>query len=203
MNSAFVYLDFAPFFNILATKTSVKCKWNFLETPIQSVQEKPQSFILTHLFFDPHFKKYLNPLVRTKKLVNSVFYHPCHSRLASGTHLFIYISLTPSGFTSLESLLNFLWLVYSNMCEKNFSIHGVHIPRKFLHLCFLTHVPVTHSELLVEVFENLFPPTQKGFALSKFKNHTLSWFALSKFNQKIWRWFGKIVYFHLVRLQLF
>ena len=47
------------------------------------------------------------------------------------------------------------------MCEKNFSIHGVHIPRKFLQLCFLTHVPVTHSEHLVEVFENLFPPTQK------------------------------------------
>ena len=49
------------------------------------------------------------------------------------------------------------------MCEKKFSIHGDHIPRKFLHLCFLTYVPVTHSELLVEVFENLFPPTQKGW----------------------------------------
>ena len=81
----------------------------------------------------PHFQKYLNPQVRTKKLVNSVFYHPCPSRLASRIHPFIF----------LLTLLT-------------------HIPRKSLNLCFFTHAPVPHSKLLVEFFENLFPPRQKG-----------------------------------------
>ena len=38
------------------------------------------------------------------------------------------------------------------MCGKNFSIYGVHIPRKSLNLCFFTHAPVPHSKLLVEFF---------------------------------------------------
>ena len=50
------------------------------------------------------------------------------------------------------------------MCGKNFSIYGVHIPRKSLNLCFFTHAPVPlHSKLPVEFFENLFPPRQKGW----------------------------------------
>ena len=48
------------------------------------------------------------------------------------------------------------------MCGKKFSIYGVHIPRKSLNLCFFTHAPVPHSKLLVEFFENLFPPRQKA-----------------------------------------
>ena len=47
------------------------------------------------------------------------------------------------------------------MCGKCFSIYGVHILRKSLNLCFFTHAPVPHSKLLVEFFENLFPPRQK------------------------------------------
>ena len=31
-----------------------------------------------------------------------------------------------------------------------------------MNLCFFTHAPVPHSKLLVEFFENLFPPRQKG-----------------------------------------
>ena len=53
------------------------------------------------------------------------------------------------------------------MCGKNFSINGVHILRKSLNLCFFTHVPVPHSKLLVEFFENLFPPRQKGLEEAK------------------------------------
>ena len=48
------------------------------------------------------------------------------------------------------------------MCGKNFSIYGVHILRKSLNLCFFTHASVPHSKLLVEFFENLFPPRQEG-----------------------------------------
>ena len=53
-----------------------------------------------------------------------------------------HISLNSLEFyPSPEFLLNFLWLVYSIMCGKFFSIHGVHIPRKcieFMHFypCF-------------------------------------------------------------------
>ena len=46
---------------------------------------------------------------------------------------------------------------------KSFSINGVHIPTNSLNLCFFTHAPVPHSKLLVERFENLFPPRQKGW----------------------------------------
>ena len=50
------------------------------------------------------------------------------------------------------------------MCGKNFSIYGVHIPRKSFNLCFFTHAPVPlHSKVQVEFFENLFPPRQKGW----------------------------------------
>ena len=49
------------------------------------------------------------------------------------------------------------------MRGKKFSIYGVQIPRKSLNQYFFTHVPVPQSKLLVEFFENLFPPRQKGW----------------------------------------
>ena len=71
---------------------SVKCKWNFLETPIQSVQRSLNLLFHCTLFLMfSSFQKYLNPQVRTNKLVNSVVYHPCPSRLASGIHPFIFL----------------------------------------------------------------------------------------------------------------
>ena len=51
----------------------------------------------------------------------------------------------------LEKFFN-LWCSHS-------SIYGVH---KSLNLCVFTHAPVPHAKLLVEFFENLFPPGQKG-----------------------------------------
>ena len=76
----------------------------------------------------PHFQKYLNPQIRTSKLVNGVAYHHCPSRLASGMHL---ISLSSLGiYLSPEYLLNFPWLVYFTTCWKKFSIYGVHIPKR-------------------------------------------------------------------------
>ena len=49
------------------------------------------------------------------------------------------------------------------MCGKKLSIYVVHIPRKSLNLCFFTHTLVPNSKLVVEFFENLFPPRQKGW----------------------------------------
>ena len=61
------------------------------ETPIQSVQRSLNLLFQRTIFLIfPHFQKYLNPQFRTKKLVNSVFYHPCSSRLASQGYTFLY-----------------------------------------------------------------------------------------------------------------
>ena len=81
-------INFAPFcWNI-----SVKFKWNFLETPIQSVQ-RSFNLLFQHIFvlMFPLFKKHLNTQVRTNKFVNSVVYHPYNWRLASGIHPFIFL----------------------------------------------------------------------------------------------------------------
>ena len=45
------------------------------------------------------------------------------------------------------------------MRGKDFSIYGVHIPRKSLNLCCFTHAPVPHSKLQVEVFVS--PKTER------------------------------------------
>ena len=88
--------------------------------------EKPQSFISTHPFSDvPSFSKYFNPQVRTNKLVNSVVYHPCPSRLASGIHPYFFKLLRVLSLSRM--LVELLWLVYSTMCGKNFPVYGVHI----------------------------------------------------------------------------
>ena len=67
--------------------------------------EKPQSSISTHPFLmSPLFQKYLNLHVRTKKLVNSVVYHPCLSRLVSGIHAYSYFFKMPGFYLSPECL---------------------------------------------------------------------------------------------------
>ena len=64
--------------------------WN----PSTKCTEKPQSSILKHPLPDvPFFQKYLKPQLKTKKLVNSVVYHPCLSRLAWGIYPFIFFKL--------------------------------------------------------------------------------------------------------------
>ena len=54
-------------------------------------------------------------------------------------------------------LVEFFLTCIPDMCGKYFSIYGVHILRKSLN-----HAPVSHSKLLIEYFENLFPLRQKG-----------------------------------------
>ena len=119
------------------------------------------------------------------------------------------ISLNSLGFyLSPECLFNFLWLVYSTMCGKNFSMEKFSHGKNFsnfsifmvltfienaLNLCMFTHAPVPHSKLQVEIFKNLFPPRQRGWRKL--------WFALSKFNKKIWRWLGTLFLPNVLALQ--
>ena len=91
---------------------SVKCIWNFLETPIQSVQRSLNLLFHCTLFLMfPHFQKSLNSLVRTINLVNIVFYHPCPSRLASEIHS---IKLYFFKLLRVLSLQN-AWLIFSDL----------------------------------------------------------------------------------------
>ena len=145
-----------------------------------------------------HFQKYLNPQVRTKKLVNNVFYHSCplRSRLASLGYIFLY-------FFKLLRVLSFqnaCWIfsdLYIPTCVRKFFqiMLFTFLENHWILLSFFTLALVPHSKLLVEFFENRFPLRQKGWRKL--------WFAVSKFNQKIWRWLGTLVYFHLVWLQFF
>ena len=129
--------------------------------------EKYQSSIFTHPFLmSPLFQKYLNPQVRTNKLVNSIVYHPCPSRLYS--HGYILSSF----FKILRVLSLSRMLVYSTIYGKIFSIYGVHIPRKCIESMHFYSCPSPHSKLQVEVFEKLFPPRQNGWREL--------WFASSK-----------------------
>ena len=67
-------------------KADVLCM-EFLETPIQSVHKCINPLFQRTLFLIfPLFQKYLNPQVGTSKMVNSVVYHPCPSRLYSRIH---------------------------------------------------------------------------------------------------------------------
>ena len=105
----------------------------------------------------PHFQKYLNPQVRTNKLVNSVFYHPCPSRLASVIHPFIFL-WTPSSFISPENAYLIFSDLYIPTCVgKIFQFMMLTFLENVLNLCILTHAPVPISKFLVEFFENFFP----------------------------------------------
>ena len=98
----------------------MECSWN----PHKKCTEKSQASISTHHISDfPFFQKYLNPKVRTNKLVTNVVYHPCPSRLASGIHPYFFKLFR---FLSLSRMLVEFY-VNSAKCGKTFSIYGVHI----------------------------------------------------------------------------
>ena len=72
---------------VISQLKHVKFKWNFLEPPIQSVQKTFNILFQRTLFLMfPLSQKYLNPKIRTNKLVNNVVYHLSPSRVASGIH---------------------------------------------------------------------------------------------------------------------
>ena len=71
------------------------------------------------IFWCPLFSEnYLNPQVRINKMVNkhTVDYHPSPSRLISRIHPLIFL-LTPKGFISPESFLNFFLCILPHGCR--------------------------------------------------------------------------------------
>ena len=89
---------------------------------MQSVQRSLSLLFQSTLFvMFPLFQKYLNPQVRSNKLVNSVVYHSCSSWLASGIHPFIF--LKSLGFYLSRMLVEFsLTCTFHHVWEKMFSL---------------------------------------------------------------------------------
>ena len=109
------------------------------------------------------------------------------------------ISLNSLGFyLSPECLLSFLWLIYSTICGKTFSIYGVRI-RKWIESMHFYSCPSSPLKTPGTTFflKIRFPqgPRTKGWRKL--------WFALLKFNQKIWRWHGTLVYLYVVWFIIF
>ena len=97
----------------------------FSSNPNTKCAENPQSSISTHVFSNVPCQEYLNPQVRTNKLVNSLFYHSCPSRLASGLY-----SLNSLAFYLSRMLVEFSLTCMLQHVRKNVSIYRVHIPTK-------------------------------------------------------------------------
>ena len=107
--------------------------WN----PNTNCTEKPQSSSSTHPFSDvPLFQKHRDTS--------------------------FHISLNSLGFYLSECLLNFLWLVYSTMCGKKFSIYGVHIPRKCIESMHFYSCPSPPLKTPGRIFWKSVSPKTKG-----------------------------------------
>ena len=110
----------------------------------------------------PLFQKYLNPQVRNSKLVDSVVYHSCPSRLALGKDPYFFKILR---VLSLSRMLVECSDLYIPPCvAKRFQFMVITLENA-LNLSIFTHAPVTHSKLQVQCFENMFhlrPRTRGG-----------------------------------------
>ena len=130
----------------------------------------------------PHFQKYLNPLVRAKKLLNSVFYHSCLSRLASGIRFFKLLRVL-----SLQNACWIFWIVIRTCEGKTF---------QFIVFTFLeNHWIYVFLLMLQSLIQNSWWSFLKICFPHDRRSGRKLWFPLSKFNQKIWRWLGTLVLF--------
>ena len=103
----------------------------------------------------PLFQKYLNPQVRNSKLVNSVVYHSCPSRLASGKHPYFFNLLRVLSLSRM--LVEFSDLYIPQSVAKVFQFMVFTLENAF-NLNIFTHAPVAHSKLQIQCFENMFSP---------------------------------------------
>ena len=90
---------------------------------------KPQSSISMHPFSNVSSQNYLNRQIRINKLVNNVFLPPFSFKMSLKDTSF-HISLNSLGFCLSIMLAELsLTCIFQHVWE-NFSIYGVHIPRK-------------------------------------------------------------------------
>ena len=138
----------------------------FSPNPSTNCAENPQSFISTLLFSDVPSQKYLNPQVRTNKLI-----------ILPPFNVTPYLVLQdyPQEYMLSYFFKSLRVLSFQNACR---IFYDLHIPtwvgnsfqsmvftflENALNICMFTHAPVPHSKLQVEGFENYFPPRLKGW----------------------------------------
>ena len=108
----------------------------------------------------PHFPKYLNPQIRTIKLVNKAFYHLCSLRLASQGYIFLnffkllrVLSLRMLVEFSLTCIFQYVWETFFNLwCSHS---------QKIIESMLFYSCPSPPLKTLGRFFENLVPPRQK------------------------------------------
>ena len=128
----------------------------------------------------PLFQKYLKTQVRTNKLVNSVVYHLCPSILTSGIHPYFFKLLRVLSLSRM--LVQFsVTCIFQHVWE-NFQFMMFTLENE-LNLCIFTHAPVPHSKLLVQFFENLFPPRAKN---KRVEETMICFIKIQSENMKIW-----------------
>ena len=103
--------------------------WN----PNTKCKELPQSSISTHPFsYVPSFSRISKPQGKNQQNGKQC----CLPTLSSKISLkdaFFHISLNSLVlYLFPECSLNFIYLVYTSMCEKKFWIHGIRIPKKWI-----------------------------------------------------------------------
>ena len=149
----------------------------FPRNPNTKCTEKKSS-ISMHTFSNvTSFSKISKPQIRTNKLVNSVFYHPCPSRLASGMHPF-HISLNSSGFYLSRMLVEFsLTYIFQNAWEKVFNLQCSHFQKIIKSMLFYSCPSLPTQKSWQNFLKICFPQDRRcGRKL---------WFAPSKSKQNI------------------
>ena len=108
----------------------------------------------------PHFQKYLNPLVTTTKLVNSVFYTPL-SFMISLRDTSFYISLNSLEFYLIRALVEFsLTCIFQHAWEKFFHLWCSH-SQKIIESMLLYSCPSPPLKTLGRTFgKSVFPKTE-------------------------------------------
>ena len=157
----------------------------FSSNPNTKCTKKPQCSISTNPFSDVPSQKYLNPQIRTNKLVNSIFLPPLSFKISLRGYILSYF------FKLLRVLYlqNVCWIfsaLYIPTCVgKIFQVVVFTFLENALNLYIFTHAPLPHSKHQVE--KSVSPKTEgveKAIICS----------TISKFDQKIWRWLGTFVY---------
>ena len=131
------------------------------------------------------FQKYINFVVRTNKLVNSVVYHPFPSRLASGIHPYFFKLLRV--LSLFRMLFEFSLACMFHHSQKFFNLCCSHKKMHWIYsFLLMTQSPTQNSRY--NFLKICLPqgPRKKGWRKQ--------WFALLKFNQEIWKWLGTLVY---------
>ena len=107
------------------------------------------------LLLTPLFWGYLNSQIRISKMVHSLDYYPCSSRLALRIHPSYFYKL-PRALSLSRMLTAFsIKLLYFTMCGKNVQIYGVHILWKCIDWRYFYSCPSllkTRPQVLVIIF---------------------------------------------------